>query len=280
MWSLPEPEKTSAETLEKCTSRIRKADLKKRLREAESEVVAAEEAFTDAATNVVLHTLPKSSFQLKNVTGEEMTVLYDSRMAKKTAPGRAIYDELLLAPRHGRCPLCGQRTVSTLDHHLPKVEYPALAIVPLNLVPSCSDCNKIKGSSVPTSPDDETLHPYFDDIESDLWLSAKVVEVRPPGLRFFVAPPPAWSDSTCARVQSHFRKFNLPSLYASQAAQELSSINFHLKQLLHAGGSSAVYQFLCDQAQSRRHAYLNSWQSATYTALSDSVWFCNGGFLE
>ncbi|MFJ4518444.1 HNH endonuclease [Streptomyces sp. NPDC088816] len=217
------------------------------------------------------------------MTTQEMIAVYTNRMAKKQAAGRPIYDDLILAAKDGRCPLCGQRPVSTLDHHLPKTLYPALAVDPLNLVPSCADCNKLKLDVTPRSSEEETLHPYFDDVEHDSWLKAEVIEVAPAALRFFVDPPAAWSPTLIRRARLHFKTFGMASLYASQAAQELGNIKYYLTQLYEVGqkrGAQRVQDHLAEQAESRRRAHINSWQSATYQALADSAWYCDGGFAK
>lgn len=66
------------------------------------------------------------------------------------------------------CPLCGSPTTGTLDHYLPKDDYPEFAVMPSNLVPACSLCNsgakgrKFKGAK----PGERFLHPYFDTFAS------------------------------------------------------------------------------------------------------------------
>lgn len=201
-------------------------------------------------------------------------------MAKNTAPGRPIYDKLLAAPKHGICPLCGQRTVSTLDHHLPKDHYPALAVVPVNLIPACAECNKGKTNAIPEFREDQTLHPYYDNIENDSWLNAGVVQGSPVALRFFVDPPNTWDDLMAARVRCHFKVFKLATLYASHAACELVSIQYRLGPLFDKGGAGAVRDHLQKEAESREFAHKNSWQTAMYKALAASDWYCNGGFTQ
>ncbi|TRO62490.1 HNH endonuclease [Streptomyces sp. IB201691-2A2] len=217
------------------------------------------------------------------MTKKEMTDVYTDRMAKKKAPGRVIYDDLILAPAHGICPLCAQRPVSTLDHHLPKADYWALAVDPLNLVPACADCNKTKLDIAAQTAGDETLHPYFDNVEGDEWLRAAVIESAPAAVTFFVDAPQAWDPILRQRMNTHFRVFELAALYACQAADEIFNINFHLTQLYDAsavGGLERVRAHLVEQAESRRNAHVNSWQTATYDALASSSWFCGGGFRE
>ncbi|MFA1539400.1 HNH endonuclease [Actinomadura monticuli] len=256
--------------------------MKSRLKNVEGDIVASDQMYVEAARSNSLHTLnPRQFSSDPEVTNPEMISLYKNGMVRRQGPGRPIYDEIILAARHGLCPLCGQRQVSTLDHHLPKSLFPHLVVNPHNLVPACSDCNKAKLDTAPSCSEDETLHPYFDDIENDLWLKAKVLENKPTALVFYVSPPEEWDDTMKERVKRHFRTFGLASLYAAQAAYELNNIKFHLEQLYHsniANGAVLIRDHLRSQAASRHRVHINSWQSATYHALADSDWYCDGGF--
>lgn len=62
--------------------------------------------------------LAQADFQLSDVTAKEMSWLYENKMIGKTAPGRGVYDAIRTASPQGRCPLCGHRDVSTVDHYL------------------------------------------------------------------------------------------------------------------------------------------------------------------
>jgi hypothetical protein len=278
MWKLEKPTMTSRQTYLACISRVRNAALRTRLGLITTDIVRASAEFESAASKARLHTLVTTNTVGGQVTKDEMSDVYTLRMAKMTGPGRSIYDELLAAPAHGRCPLCGQRTVSTLDHHLPKAYFPALAVAPPNLVPACSDCNKAKMDSLPETSEEETFHPYFDDIENDVWLRAEIIEMSPAALRFFVAPPDHWDETTAARAHRHFELLNLSYLYASHSAEELLNIRFYLSGLFAESGSDTVRRHLLDKGASCAQARANSWQTATYTALAASEWFCAGGF--
>lgn len=278
MWSLESPELDTEETYAMCISRVRSAALKTRLEAVTADVVIAADEYEAAAIAAELHTIASADNVGALVTRDEMAKVYAYRMVKKGAPGRPIYDELLASAPHDRCPLCGQRIVSTLDHHLPKARFPALVVTPINLIPACADCNKLKLDAVPEAAEEVMLHPYFDDIEDDRWLYAEVTEKVPAGVRFFVVPPESWDELTGVRVELHFSVLQLSPLYAAQAAQELVSIRFYLSQLHVAGGADAVQAHLLEMAESTAHAHTNAWRTATYEAFAESAWFCSGGF--
>jgi hypothetical protein len=278
MRKLAKPADAPSDVYLACISAVRDPNLKKRLASVAGNVVSAASEFASAASLATLHMLPPQSNVGGVVSKEEMADVYVLRMAKKGTPGRPVYDKLMAAPAYGRCPLCGQRTVSTLDHHLAKAHYPALSVVPTNLVPACADCNKAKIDVIPGAAEEQTLHPYFDDVEDDRWLHAEVVQTSPAAVRFFVDSPPGWSALRTARVRHHFMVFKLAALYASHSAEELVNIRYSLDKLFARTGVAGVKAHLRDKAESCMDAHVNSWQTAMYTALVEDEWFCDGGF--
>jgi hypothetical protein len=252
--------------------------LRARLDAATQAVEDASEEFETAAAVQATHVIAREALVGGNVTRVEMEKVYTQRMAKKGAPGRDIYDELISAPAHGRCPLCGYRLVTTLDHHLPKAHYPALAVTPLNLVPSCGDCNKAKLDVIPRQAAEVSLHPYFDNIDNECWLRAEVIETRPAALRFYVAARIGWGAVLRLRVLNHFSVFGLAELYACVAAEELFNIRRTLVDLHAAAGREAVRLDLEGTASSCAGARRNGWRTAAYEAWATCDWFCDGGF--
>ncbi|MBE8717495.1 hypothetical protein C4F51_09865 [Cellvibrio sp. KB43] len=63
--------------------------------------------------------------------------------------------------------MCGGLGNGTLDHYLPKDDYPEYSFFSKNLVPACS-CNSLRRKAVKgvVSPS-RAIHPYFDDFLSD-----------------------------------------------------------------------------------------------------------------
>lgn len=269
---------SARETFVTCIARVRSGDLKQRLEAATQTVVDASDAYADAAARQVLHEIPRHDSVAPAVTTAEMKAVYTDRMAKVGAPGRDYYDAILNAAPHGRCPLCAQRRATTLDHLLPKALFPALSVVPVNLVPACIDCNKAKLDAAPTSAEDVALHPYYDDLGANRWLHARVVHTRPAAVRFRLQAPPEWSNVLIARVRHHFRLFGLGELYAAEAAEELTNIRHQLQELLNNGSVDVVQTELRRRAQSCEAGRPNGWRTATYWAWMEDRWFCEGGF--
>jgi 5-methylcytosine-specific restriction endonuclease McrA len=263
-----------------CISRVRNPDLKRRLISCEQEIINDSQAFEQHILRNTTHQIPEKTIVAGAVSKEEMEKVYTVRMAKKGAPGRVFYDKLITAPKNGICPLCGHRVVETLDHYLPKAHHPSLVVTPINLVPSCSDCNKSKLNARPSSCDEELIHPYFDDIENDRWLYAEVIQGNPVSLRYYVNAPDHWDTVKAKRVQKHFETLQLARLYSVQAATELGDMKYFLTKLYHMAGPDAVRQHLLDRAESCEKQHINSWKTAMYYALAQSLWFYMEGVIQ
>lgn len=278
MRRIPKPTEQVKDIYSTCVAGFRDSPLKNKLVKALDEVVKESKKFEVKAASNTLHKIKKIKRFKSGASAKQMISVYSTKMARKKSPGRDFYDQILASAPLGICPLCGQRTVSTIDHYLDKAKYPQFVVTPINLVPACKDCNFIKSTfPVPVSSEKETMHPYFDNIENERWLSCKIAEQPGVPTTFFVDSPPAWTPLLTNRVKQHFEVLGLKSLYSTHAAVELTNIKTSVVQAFQAGGEVAVRAHLAREAHSRTVSHVNSWQTALYNALRDSIWFCQIG---
>lgn len=276
MRALPIPAADATALFAACATATKDEALRTRLLGYQPRVVAGAQSYLAAGTVPEFHTLPQTDSTLADL---ELRDLYKRTMVRKGGPGRATYDLLKLSATGGTCPLCGQRNVSTLDHYLPKESYADFAILPLNLVPTCSDCNRVKHTFVPANAAEQLLHPYFDRLPEGVWLHAAVAyEGNTPILTFAADPPAAWSVDLRARVSAHFDRLELATLYSIHGTREVPMIRSRLQNLLASRGANAVRDHLQEEANTRHAADPNSWQAATYKALAAEHRFRNGDF--
>lgn len=276
MRSLRKPTQDTKAVYELCISKVKKPALKAKLT-AILPIVQAETASYDVcATAGTLHTMATFP-NIGGLANKEFNKIYTSRMASPKAPGRAIYDEIFLSSKI--CPLCGHGKVTTVDHHLPKAHYPALTVTPINLVPACSDCNKLKDDVICNQSTRQTIHPYYDDFDTDQWLFADI-NLIDYVFEFHVQKPANWSQTKFLRAKFHFKTFGLGILFSLHAIEELNDRLLTLNKILGAGGASDVREEFLDTAESCKSNHLNSWKTAMYQALADSPWSCAGGFRD
>lgn len=272
------PVEDAIDVFDICISKVQNVDLKERLENCKPLIATAVNDYIIKAPIIELHTIETHNSINGNVSAEEMKKVYTDRMVGATSPGRYIYDKWRASAPNNICPLCAQRTTDTLEHHLPKGNYPIYSVVPINIFPACSSCNKIKLALIVNSPEREPIHPYFDDVEDELWLKAEVIETKPASLRFYTIKPDTWDNIKYERINNHFRLFELEKLYASHSGEELAMNYFRINRLFETGGALSVKNFLEDSWLSMRNANINSWQTATYEALYNSNWYQEGGY--
>lgn len=207
---------------------------------------------------------------------KEMENYYSNRLRnKKKVKGREFYDKVILSAPKGKCPYCTVREAKDVDHYLPQALYPSYCVSPINLIPSCSVCNMGKLHSFPNSQNEQTLHPYFDNIENDSWLEADLINDEPLYFRFFVKRNTSKTDLLFHRISYHFKSFHLNEVFSSQANEELYSMRKQLKKQYDNGGSN-LKDFLTDAYESKLDLGVNTWRAVMYKALQNDTWFLNG----
>lgn len=209
----------------------------------------------------------------------DLTALYSQYFVPPNKPARKIYEEIKVSAK-GKCPLCGGiGHVRTLDHYLPKANFPLYSVLPANLVPCCRDCNSDKLNSFSATKDGQTIHPYFDGDRFfvEKWISATVVPGDPPVVSFFVAPPAHWPAADRSRVASHFAEYGLGGKFSIEAAADLSETIQTRRTTLAAVGADGFSQYLAEKGQNP-DLPINNWRRVMFTALSTDAWFCAQAF--
>ncbi len=210
-----------------------------------------------------------------NAAKDDLVDLYDTKFVPEGRPGRETYMSIRQSAPKNRCPLCSQLPVSTVDHYLPKSKYPAMAVYPRNLVPSCVRCNGYKLAK----SDELTLHPYYDNIENIRWLKCVLIDGEAISVEFDV-----WENVVPAslrqRMASHLKNVGVGELYQVSALSHLADTRHRLCEIGNAGGAAAVHAHLLEELNSRRSYRLNSWGTALYTALCTADWFIQGGYAR
>lgn len=278
MKKLVKPASNPLDVYALCISKVRNPELKRNLESISQMIGDAADEYDNLGRTADIY-LTRQSLDINDlITKKVMEDVYTQRMAKLESPGRTIYNSLRLSVKFNQCPLCGHRQVKTLDHYLPKSNYSKHVIIPFNLIPSCSDCNKDKLDIVPLNKSNQTLHPYYDDVTEYQWLFAEIIEGTPVSVFFYTQDVAEYDDVLNRRIKLHFETFGLNDLYISQSGVLLSNLIVRITNLYNDGGAESVAEYLTLEAESRRFNCINSWETAIYSALSESEWFCNGSF--
>lgn len=162
-----------------------------------------------------------------NLTKTKLVNLYENNLTNSKKPARIYYDDLLVASGE-KCPFCGDiGHTKNLDHFLPKAHFPEFSVMPLNLVPSCRDCNMgEKGASYATTENNQAIHPFSDKnlFFQVQWVFADYIDEDDGVINYYVSCPDDWRQEDKDRAFNHFHNLNLASRYRLEAGKHLSEV--------------------------------------------------------
>ena len=246
-----------------------------RMRAVRAEVVEAYEEYEQAAPEVAA--LPAIA-----LTDNQKAAMRHA-FNVETQPMRVLRGALLGRPVVFRCPSCGIGESSTLDHYLPKEQYPEFAIFPANLVPCCAVCNTRKRDRVLIGGTDIRmfLHPCFDTIPNQEFLAARTrIEEDALIIAFRMHRPAGMPLRAFRHLQSHFEVLNLADRYRRMSLDHLGE---YYPALRRAYGDDENARRVADElieaaGDAEVVAGINFWRARLYRALAANDAFCDGGF--
>lgn len=269
------PVHTSLQSYNLCLVSVRDVALKERLIDIAGFIEEVSSTYVErAALGKVFSILPlrhakgEDPVIFESIRKSELVKLYEYNMVSRT-PGRGLYDVLLVAANE-QCPFCGGvGRPQSLDHYLPKANYPQYAVLPQNLVPCCRDCNSGKSNSLAVIEDEQSIHPYFDDDKFFLeqWIFAKINLTFPCSLEYFPSPPEEWSEVERNRASNHFRDFNIGGRYSVQAASDLSALVDLRRGYLSSVSVEEFSKYLLSVSESESY-FSNHWRKIMYQTLA------------
>lgn len=234
-----------------------------------------------AATLYAVPSVPAAGDPLvhNGLRKSHLTKLYTQYFVPEEKPARYLY-ELIKVSANGKCPLCGGvGHVRTLDHYLPKANYPLYSVLPANLVPCCRDCNSEKLNAFSNVRGRQTLHPYFDDEKFfvNKWIHAKIIPTIPPVVEYFVSPPAHWHADDQSRVLSHFDEYGLSGKFSVEAAADIPETIHTRRTSLAANSPEEFSSYLAEKGMIATLP-VNNWRRVMFAALSSDEWFCSQTF--
>lgn len=201
----------------------------------------------------------------------------------ETAPMTVLRRNLLRRISVARCPFCGISESSTLDHYLPKEQYPEFSVFPKNLIPSCAACNTrkrdrilIEGTNVRMF-----LHPCYDTIPDLAFLG---VHARMEGdaliLSYRLIRPAGMAVGTFQHLRAHFAELDLADRYRRMGLAHLGEQYPSFRRAYGVGeDAERVASRLIEGAEDFEEVSgPNYWLSKLYRALAGNEDFCDGGF--
>lgn len=275
MKHLSSPTKNVSDVLDTIKSETNRNNVKDDIESIRNTLNIDENNYITKVIDNTLFEIERKSILSDRVSHDEIIKYYEYRLLERPL-GRNIYNEILLSAPLLECPYCTIRTVSTIDHFLPKSEYPNYSITPTNLVPACKDCNTDKKISYPTAKNNQVFHPYFDKVDDITWIKAEIINSEPLSFQFSVIHIDTWSQTQNERALAHFNEFNINELFSVEANRELRSSQRLLKKHKNESTENLKEHLIDVYESSMEGVGILYWKTLIYQELSTNDWFLNG----
>lgn len=290
MNKIERPDMNYVDVLELCSNGITGlADLKRRFDSSRAELVECALDYEERAVDGRVYQIApfnghEDSIVLGQLSSKDLGKLYRQYFSAKGKPARDIYNRLMVAAKE-HCPFCGGIGRATnLDHFLPKTNFPAYAVSPSNLVPSCMDCNMGEKAQLYSSVyEGQFIHPYWEDEKffGQQWVRAKFdtwPALENSVVEYFVDAPDSWLAAERERVKNHFEAFDLPKRYSVKAAEQRGVVVAQIEAMLDDGLSPSKVNKLILVPAINKVALPNAWLKCMYQAFSE--WLTNYGRMR
>lgn len=285
MLKLKLPLFTYAQALNSCTEGITgNNELLVKINNNKQHLQTCAMRYCSSASTEELYTIPPTQnthdanpLILNELTKSDLIKLYSTYFVDEKKPARTIYNSLI-AGANEKCPFCGGiGRPRNLDHYLPKSHYPQYSILPVNLIPSCRDCNMDgKGVNFATHADEQLLQPYLDNNRyfDEQWVFARYIagnRNEPGVIEYFVQPPDHWDNTHKNRVKKHFHDFDLALRFSKEAGPRLITYLAQINALLALPLELDVVKMTILQPAIDTASFANHWEKVMCMALMDQL---------
>lgn len=185
-------------------------------------LIPAYQEYDSAFSQLTLHTvIAKVSFNSLEKADALKLYNYNSK------PFTHLKNLIISRPNNyeiNTCQYCTINSINTLDHIMPKDDYPEFAVHPKNLIPACSQCNSYKTNKWLNGGIFEFLNPYFHYLPLQQFLFANINYTNNTfEVSFYLSNPNNTIDAALfSIIQNHYRNLHLLERFKSKANEIIS----------------------------------------------------------
>lgn len=168
------------------------------------------------------------------------------------------------------CANCTVSEINSFDHILPQTEFSEFVVNPLNLIPSCTNCNSRKGRFWVKGGQKLFLNFYIDAIPDIQFLKAKIevksiVDIE---IKFILFQPKEMNDEIFKLITSHYSKLNLFKRFTDNSDDIVSEFENEIKPYLNKLPRKDIEDCIRETIEGNRAIYgTNYWKCVLKEAL-------------
>lgn len=173
-----------------------------------------------------------------------------------------------------KCPYCLLNRPNTLDHYFDKSDYPEYSVFIPNLIPCCSECNSLKGTSMFNDGQQrQFIHFYLDNIPDYQYIFVRFIIDSPKtipqihvDLKFQENEPLQW------QIRNHFSQLDLLRKYQDAIISQLPVV---LSEIEIAKNDDMTFDEIQELIRHKYQALTricknNYWETCMYEGLLNS----------
>jgi len=170
------------------------------------------------------------------------------------------------------CPYCGILSLNSTDHYLPKEDYSEYAVLAINLVPCCLECNSKKGTYWKVNNTRTIINFYLDEIPIQEFLVCDFrYENSVPVARYRLIHTPGISPESFNLLNCHFSRLNLLERFKEGSNDVITDTLDSILSFSKSYEPFSIKADLTNNYQKKIARYgLNHWRCALLKALYNS----------
>ncbi|WP_419868720.1 HNH endonuclease signature motif containing protein [Chryseobacterium sp. CT-SW4] len=193
---------------------------------------------------------------------------------------RSLKNKILdkqIATINATCQYCTLNSVETLDHFIPKEEFPEFSVNPLNLLPCCPTCNSKKSYLCFDGEESLFLNLYLDELPNKKYLKAEFdFNNDIPLVTFSLYNPENIDRINFRTIRNHYERLNLLERMREKSNEIITEIINSLRTYYKLDSDiESLKNFIVDEENENKEAYgYNYWKSVLRLSLIqyDEFW--------
>ena len=161
------------------------------------------------------------------------------------------------------CPFCTINNSNTLDHLIPKTEFPEYSDNPRNLMPCCSECNSLKSSEWRNGNERMYLNLYLDTLPLKQYLFVEfVIKDGTIKASFYIENRENIDNKLFNRILNHYTKLHLCERFSQNSYNVISELKYLISNCQEFLQKDAIKDIIYKSAIKERDQYgWNYWKA-------------------
>jgi hypothetical protein len=183
-------------------------------------------------------------------------------------------------PIRFKCQYCGIGSPASIDHYLPKSKFPEFSVLPINLLPCCGECNRIKGNVFLNNGERQIINFYFDPLPSERYLNVRINYLDAmPIAEYYLKRTSGITEKMFSLIEAHYGRLNLFQRLQESSVEIFSETRASMlnKQI---ATIETVKALLFERGQFLKSYHSsNYWQAVLNEALVDETEFLRSCYV-